>query len=185
MNEERAPYSEEPMSAAGNGSERASHLREGVPESGRFVTDDARGAAELADLKDRLRWVSADFENLRKRFDRELARQRAQERAEGALQWLPVLDNLERALDHAGADGEALIEGVRAVRDQAVAVLAGLGFPRYEDVGHLFDPVHDEALGTVTDDQASGTVVATLRPGYGTEDAVLRPAGVIVSKGHD
>ena len=96
-----------------------------------------------------------------------------------------MLDNLERALDHAGADGEALIEGVRAVPRSGRCGARRARVPRCEDVGHLFDPVHDEALGTVTDDQASGTVVATLRPGYGTEDAVLRPAGVIVSKGHD
>jgi molecular chaperone GrpE len=125
----------------------------------------------------------ADLDNLRKRVDREIARQRAEERAQVAGEWLSVVDNLERALDHAGADPDALLDGVRAVRDQAVAILGRLGYPRYDDVGHPFDPARDQAVGATPSDAPPGTVVATLRPGYGTSEAVLRPAAVMVSRG--
>ena len=57
-----------------------------------------------------------------------------------AQRWLPVVDNLDRALDHAGADPDRVIDGVRAVRDQAVRVLAELGFPRRDDAGEKFGP---------------------------------------------
>ena len=64
-----------------------------------------------------------------------------------AAEWLPVLDNLDLALAHAAADPAAIIEGVRAVRDQAVGVLARLGFPRRDDLGANFDPARHEAIG--------------------------------------
>ena len=60
--------------------------------------------------------------------------------------WLPVVDNLERALEHAAADPAAIVEGVQAVRDQALGVLAGLGFPRRDDTGAPFDPARHEAV---------------------------------------
>jgi molecular chaperone GrpE len=141
------------------------------------------GSREVVALEAQLRRALADLDNLRKRVDREMARQRAEDRAQIAREWLPVVDNLERALDHAGGDPDALLDGVRAVRDQAVAVLARLGYPRYDDVGRPFDPARDEAVGATPSDAPPGTVVATLRPGYGTSEAVLRPAAVMVSRG--
>jgi molecular chaperone GrpE len=126
----------------------------------------------------------ADLENLRKRYVRELSRETAAERARVAAQWLPVVDNLERALEHAKADPSALIEGVRAVWEQAVGVLSRLGFPRFDDVGEPFDPSRHEAVSAVENDDApNGTVVGSAWPGYGTGDTLLRPAGVVVAKG--
>ena len=81
-----------------------------------------------------------------------------------------MVDNLERALEHAGPDDDALVDGVRAVRDQAVAILARLGFPRYDDVGRPFDPARHEAVGAIPSDAPPGTVVAVIRPGYGTAE---------------
>jgi molecular chaperone GrpE len=141
------------------------------------------GSGEVAALEAQLRRALADLDNLRKRVDREMARQRAEDRAQIAREWLPVVDNLERALDHAGGDPDAVLDGVRAVRDQAVAILARLGYPRYDDLGRPFDPARDEAVGATPSDAPPGTVVATLRPGYGTSEAVLRPAAVMVSRG--
>ena len=66
----------------------------------------------------------------------------------GGGDWLPVLDNLDLALAHAGADPGAIIDGVRAVRDQARAVLQRLGFPRRDDLGAVFDPARHEAVGS-------------------------------------
>jgi molecular chaperone GrpE len=98
-------------------------------------------------------------------------------------EWLPVVDNLERALEHAVVNPEAVIDGLQAVRDQAVATLDRLGYPRYDDVGHRFDPERDEAVGTTVANAPEGTVVTAVRPGYGADENILRPAAVIVSRG--
>lgn len=130
-----------------------------------------------------LRRALADLDNLRKRYERELARVRSLERAAVAAEWLPIVDDLERALDHSDGDGAALQEGVRAVYDQAVALLGRLGFPRFDDVGEPFDPHRHEAVGVVDDETAPGTVIGIVRPGYDGLGTVLRPAGVVVSRG--
>ncbi len=139
--------------------------------------------AELAAMEARLRRTLADLDNLRKRVDREIARERAAERAAVAARWLNVVDNLDRALEHAGPDSNALVDGVRAVRDEAVGILAQLGFPRYEDVGRPFDPARHEALSAMPADAPPGAVLAVIRPGYGGAENILRPAGVVVSRG--
>ena len=73
------------------------------------------------------------------------------ERARVAGEWLPVLDNLELALAHADADPAVIIDGVRAVRDQAAGVLQRLGFPRRDDLGTVFDPSRHDAVGSRAD----------------------------------
>ncbi|MCW2850105.1 MAG: GrpE protein [Marmoricola sp.] len=139
--------------------------------------------AEIAELDDRWRRTAAELDNFRKRCAQELVRAREQERARTATKWLPVLDNLERALDHASSsDHGQLVEGLRAVQQQAVTVLADLGYPRREDVGVAFDPAVHEAVGTVADEElVPGTVASVVRPGYGSNGEVLRPAAVVVA----
>jgi molecular chaperone GrpE len=150
-----------------------------------------RAATSEGPAEDALRRALADLDNLRKRYDRELARERDTERRRVAAAWLPVVDNLDRALDDAESneqagpgriDCEGLLEGVRAVRLLAIEVLTGLGFPRFDDVGKRFDPQRDEALSAV-DGDPPGMVVGTVRPGYGAGEDVLRPSGVVVSRG--
>jgi molecular chaperone GrpE len=135
----------------------------------------------VAALEDRLRRALADLDNLRKRHARELDRERAAAANRVAASWLPVLDNLDLALSHADADPSAIVDGVRAVRDQALAVLASLGFSRYDEVGVPFDPTRHEVVNVVDDSEAEpGTVVRVLRPGYGTAERQLRPGAVTV-----
>jgi molecular chaperone GrpE len=145
--------------------------------------DDRRSSdAALAEMEDRWRRALADLDNVRKRHQRELEQARAGERELVAAEWLPVVDNLELALAHAGADPTAIIEGVRAVRDMAVGVLGSLGFARYDEVGGAFDPARHEAVGTTAREEvAPGTVVGVVRPGYGNGERLLRPAAVIVA----
>ncbi|MFD8394466.1 nucleotide exchange factor GrpE [Streptomyces sp. NPDC059680] len=139
--------------------------------------------AAIQELEDRWRRALADLDNLRKRHARELERERAVERSRTAAAFLPVLDNLELALTHAGADPGAIVEGVRAVRDQAVNVLELLGYPRHAETGVAFDPARHEVVGVVQDpDVPPGTVVEVLRPGYGDGERQLRPAAVTVAK---
>lgn len=154
-----------------------------VPVDTKSTVDDERTVAEL---EDRWRRALADLDNLRKRYARELERERAAERARVAGAWLPVLDNLELALDHArrdlSHDSGPLAQGLLAVRDQAIVVLAGLGYERHDETGIPFDPERHEAVVARADDHVpSGTVIEVLRPGYGDGDRQLRPAAVVVS----
>ncbi len=153
-----------------------------TPGTGDLSRQVAELQAEVALLDDRWRRALADLDNLRKRVTGESERQRADERARVAEAWLPVLDHLELALAHADADPRSVVDGVRAVRDQAVTVLDRLGFPRHDEVGVAFDPARHEAVAAVTDPQVpAGTVVEVTRPGYGDGERQLRPAAVIVA----
>lgn len=139
--------------------------------------------AQAPDLEDRYLRALADLDNLRKRYRRDLTRELAAERGRLAADWLPVVDNLELALDHAdGSTDEALVQGIRAVHEQAVATLARLGFARFDAIGTAFDPAIHDAVSAVPDEAPPGTVIAVVRPGYGSSEALLRPAGVVVAK---
>jgi molecular chaperone GrpE len=144
--------------------------------------DQADVPAQVAEMEDRWRRTAAELDNYRKRTARESAGQREDERAKVLARWLPVVDNLELALAHADGESDPVIAGIRAVRDQALAVLAEFGYPRYDDQGEAFDPNRHEAVGTVaSSEQPPGTVVHVVRPRYGDGGHVLRPAAVIVS----
>ncbi|MDG4751601.1 nucleotide exchange factor GrpE [Micromonospora sp. WMMD718] len=141
-----------------------------------------------AELQDRWRRAVADLDNLRKRYERQLAEQARTERARTAAAFLPVLDNLELALQHAAADPASIVAGVQAVREQAVHTLAGLGYQRIDAVGERFDPARHEAAQAVPagDGVQPGTVAAVLRPGYTDRDGtLLRPAVVAVARNDD
>ena len=150
----------------------------------------ASAEAELAELRSRVEEVEdlrlralADLDNLRKRCAIRVGQAAADTRASVAAEWLPVVDNLDRALDNSLADPETIIEGVRSVRDQALQVLASLGYPRREDIGTSFDPARHDAIAAQADpDVAAGTVIDVVRPGYGNGDHQLRPAQVVVAK---
>jgi molecular chaperone GrpE len=138
--------------------------------------------AELAKIEDRWRRSVADLDNLRKRYARELDRERSAERSRVAAAWLPVVDNLERAIAHAGDQSDAVVEGVRSILGEALQVLEHLGYPRDAESGMPFDPERHEVVGVVEHDSAPGTVVEVLRPGYGQGSSQLRPAAVVVSR---
>jgi molecular chaperone GrpE len=143
---------------------------------------DRAAGPSAAELEDRWLRAVAELDNLRKRHARELESVRAEERRRVSAAWLPVLDHLDAALEHADADPESIVEGVRAVRDQAVGLLAGLGYPRDEELGVPFDPRRHEVVSVVRDPDAEpGTVVGMLRPGYGEAGHQLRPGAVAVA----
>jgi molecular chaperone GrpE len=147
-------------------------------ETGQVASD------RTADLEDRLRRALADADNMRKRCERQVVDARADERARVAAAWLPIVDNLERALEHADADSGAVIDGIRVVRDQAVALLGSLGFQRHDETDVPFDPQLHEAVSVLADgDAPAGTVLRVLHPGYGEGARQLRPAAVVVAGG--
>ena len=133
--------------------------------------------------------TQADFENYRKRVARESAQ--AQDRGIQALarELLPSIDNLDRALEEAGAresdaGDEALLQGVRLVRSEIAAALARVGIESFSPLGEAFDPVLHEAMATIQPDggeTASGTVVEVYQPGYRLGEGIIRPARVVVA----
>ena len=130
-----------------------------------------------------LKRVAADFENYRKRVarDQEGLVARAHERLVKEL--LPVLDDLERALEAAAQHEEAkLEEGVRLVHRELVEALAREGLVEVETEGQ-FDPHVHEALVSQPSEQEDGSVIEVLQKGYRLGDRVLRPARVVVSQG--
>jgi molecular chaperone GrpE len=147
------------------------------------VASQADSDDELAKVEDRWRRAVADLDNLRKRYARELDRERAAERSRVAGAWLPIVDNLERAIAHSGDQSDAVVDGVRSVLGEALQVLEQLGYPRDAESGVPFDAQRHEVVGVVEHgDSAPGTVVEVLRPGYGQGSSQLRPAAVVVSR---
>ncbi len=140
---------------------------------------------ELKQANDRILRMAADFDNTRKRLDRE--------KTEGVLYanesilrgLLPVLDNLERALEHGDKDEncQGVIEGVRMTLKSFLDVLAKYGVNQFESIGQPFDPNRHEA---VTQEQTSEypdmTVTKEFHKGYMLRERLLRPAMVGVAR---
>jgi molecular chaperone GrpE len=178
--------------AAATASEQAKQPQRASADSGRPASQGAPAGAEaeVAELRSRVSEAEdlrlralADLDNFRKRCAAQVERAATDARAAVAAEWLPVVDNLDRALEHSEADPDVIIEGVRTVRDQALRVLASLGYPRRDDVGATFDPARHDAIAVRSDpDVAAGTVIQVVRPGYGNGDGQLRPAQVVVAK---
>jgi molecular chaperone GrpE len=140
-------------------------------------------AARIAELEDARLRALADLDNMRKRCAAQIRRADEEARAAVATQWLPVIDSLDLALAHATADPATIVDGVEAVREQALGVLARLGFPRRDDRGARFDPTRHEAVATRPDPGTEADMVAeVVRPGYGDGDHQLRPAQVVVAR---
>ena len=128
---------------------------------------------------DALQRLKAEFENSRKRWERERVRilETASERI--VVELLPVLDNLDRALE---AEGD-IHEGVRAIRDQLVAVLGKEGLLPLASDGQPFDPnVHEAVMGQPSEEHEEGTILQTFQRGYALNGKPIRPAKVVVAK---
>jgi len=138
---------------------------------------------ERDEYLDALQRLKAEFENYRKRVSRDQADfvTRASERL--VKQLLPVLDDLERALEAAAEHEEAkLEEGVRLVYRSLADALAKEGLVEVETDG-AFDPHTQEALLAQPSEADEGSVIQVLQKGYKLGDRVLRPARVVVSRG--
>jgi molecular chaperone GrpE len=144
----------------------------------------ARAAeSKLAELADALRRGRAETEAVRSRLERDQATRVREALGRSFGQVLVALDNLERALEHAG--DSPLADGVRLVQRQILDALAAEGLERIEVLGLPFDPNVAEAVATcpaATPEQAS-TVVAEIRAGYRLGDRIVRPAQVQVAMG--
>ena len=136
--------------------------------------------AEREHLLDRLARLQAEFENARKRADREKADYRDYATANVIEQFLPVLDNFELALKAKGS-AEQLRSGVELIIKQMGEVLRQLQVTPVPAVGEEFDPRYHEALGSVErEDLPDHSIAEEIRRGYKLRDRLLRPSMVRV-----
>jgi molecular chaperone GrpE len=156
----------------------------------RVEAEAARFQAERADLLDKLTRRQADFENYRKRVERERAETYNRAVSDLVAPLLPVVDNLRRALDaeslvQAGESKEFrhFLQGVELIYRQLNSVLENLGITAVPTVGEPFDPHVHEAVATVeSDEYGPDTVTEELARGYRLGDKLIRPAMVKVAK---
>jgi molecular chaperone GrpE len=138
---------------------------------------------ELLDVRDRYLRTLADFENYRKRADREKADFFKYALAGTIKDLLPVLDNFDRALEHA-EEGDDFHKGVSLIYKQLFDVLRKHGLKPIDESGVHFDPNIHEAVVTEEDPSVPAhTVVTILQKGYYLHDRLLRPALVKVAVG--
>ena len=156
----------------------------------RAVEDQIEAAKKQAtDASERLVRLQADWDNYRRRTatERLAEKERAAEKLVCAL--LPVLDDMERALDHAGnADGDdqmqSFVDGVSAVHDKMLDILAKEGVEPIDPAGQAFEPLSHQAGGRVEDKDAyDETVAQVYQKGYKMGEKVIRTAMVTVTFG--
>ncbi len=147
----------------------------------RLERDLAETERRLSDALLRQRELVTEQELARLRVEREARREIARSKGQLIAEILPVLDDLDRAI--AAADGEpgALRRGVELVRASFLDRLRALGVERDDPTGSQFDPSRHDAV-SVAPGAVTGSVLATVSPGYSLGDEVLRPARVVVAR---
>jgi molecular chaperone GrpE len=146
------------------------------------LDEKTRESSEYFDKWLRLR---AEMENFKKRMQKEKADSLKFGHEELLKALLPILDNLNRAIDHGKNAGEnsPLLAGVEMVRKEFLDTLERFGVKPIRAEGEVFDPEKHEAISQEESDLEANRVVAAVQNGYSYHDRLLRPAKVIVSKG--
>ncbi|MGD9695986.1 MAG: nucleotide exchange factor GrpE [Thermoleophilia bacterium] len=144
------------------------------------------GLAAVAEERDRyldqLLRLKAEFDNYRKRTERDRQAQALGATRDVVKGLLPVMDNLERAVAALGDQGEGIVAGLEMVRGQLAGLLEGHGVREIEAAGREFDPSVHEAIAQVpAPGTPGGTVIEVVEKGYRHVDHVLRPTRVVVS----
>ena len=152
------------------------------------IREDLAGLRARAQERDQflalLQRTQADFENYQKRTQRERESERRYWHGAFALDLLPVIDNLDRAMTAAKQAGESgpLVQGVGMVQTQLLDMLKRHGITPIDALGKPFDPnLHQAIMQQPSPDHPAQTVIQVLQQGFMIHDRVLRPAGVIVS----
>lgn len=149
------------------------------------AADPAVLAAERNDFKDRLLRMTAEFDNYRKRVDRERRELSEAAAADLIRDLLPIIDDLERAMAAAAGTStdSALVKGIELSHRQLIEQLRRRGIEPMDSIGQMFDPQVHEAVGSVpADGRPDGEIVAEFRKGYRAGGRLLRPAMVQVAK---
>jgi len=139
-------------------------------------------AEECAELKDKYLRLYAEFENYKKRMQKDKEQLLKYSNEDLILEILPSVDHLEIALKHK-EERNGLIEGVEMTLRELLRTLEKFGLKRMETLGKEFDPqFHDAMAIKETEDSEEGIVLEEMRSGYIYKDKVIRPALVCVSK---
>lgn len=153
---------------------------------GNIPSSDEAASTEVADLNDRLLRLHAEMQNLRNRTSREIADERKYASLPVVRDLLPVVDNIDRAIEAAEKAGEAenLLSGFRLVKQQLHSILAQHKCEPIQADGQEFDPhFHQAILQQPSAEVPAGHVMLVAQTGYKIHDRVVRPAQVIVSSG--
>jgi molecular chaperone GrpE len=128
----------------------------------------------------------SEFDNAKARIGREVSKDLKRNRREMIVEFLEVVDNLDRAFDAAkeGQDPSAVIQGVSLLRELVLEKLRSFGVRRMQTLGQGFNPSLHEALTVVPvdDPEQDGRIVGVIREGYHFDDEILRPAAVAVAR---
>jgi molecular chaperone GrpE len=138
---------------------------------------------ELAREHDMYLRALADFENYRRRVERDRSTAARSGKRDVILPLLDVLDGFDRALSHIGDQPSSVVQGLQALHRKMLAVLEAQGVTPFQSVGEAFNPELHDAIGSVESDEfESGAVADELQRGYRWGDDVLRPARVRVTR---
>jgi molecular chaperone GrpE len=166
------------------GSQRGGNSANSDPEAGGAdAAETAKLVGELDDLRQTLLRRQADFENYRKRVEKERADDSKRATARVIEGLIPIIDGFEHALAaHGAKEYENYRRGFELIYKQLVENVTKLGAERIDPVGKQFDPHQHQAMDRLeTNDHEDGTVVQTFQPGYVFHGRVLRPAMVRVA----
>ena len=134
---------------------------------------------ELADTKDQLLRITAEYANFRKRSEKEKQDAYAFAKSETIKELLPVIDNLERALASESEDYESLKKGVELTFNNLVGTLGKLGVEIFGTPGDEFDPnLHNAVMHIEDENYKNGEIVDVFQKGYKINDKIVRPAMV-------
>ncbi|MGD9572774.1 MAG: nucleotide exchange factor GrpE [Thermoleophilia bacterium] len=148
------------------------------------AADLERVSAERDEYLDALLRLKAEFDNYRKRADRDRQAISVGATRDVVRGLLPVMDNLERAVAALGDQGEGIVAGLEMVRGQLAGLLTGHGVEEIPAHGEQFDPTIHEAIASVpAPGHAEGTVVEVVEKGYRHSEHVLRPTRVVIATG--
>ena len=181
------PVSDPGLSLAGESSASSPPAGDASESEAQAVEEDFEKLLEDANQQkeeylELARRTKADFENFRKRVASDVQAAQARGKAEIAREVIDAVDNLERALEAADGDGEALRSGVEMVLGSLRETLQRQGIEVVDPGGEKFDPNQHEALSTMpVEGTESGTVVEVMQKGYRMGEQLIRPARVVVS----
>jgi molecular chaperone GrpE len=154
-------------------------------ELSRAEEERQKAKVEADNNMNKLRYLMADFDNYRKRMERQVESKINQGKAELILKFVSIHDDLSRAIETAkqGKSDQVVIEGLEGILRNAETLFDAEGVKEIETIGTPFDPnIHDAISFKYDDTVPENTVIAEIRKGYMMSDKVLRPSLVEISK---
>ncbi len=161
--------------------EENKETNEEVKQEENEVKSEETKSNELEELNDRYKRLFAEFENYKKRTQKESISKRAEITADVVMSILPVVDNLEKAVE-VKIENNAYQDGIKLILRQLSDILKKFGMEEIETVGHQFDPELHEAVSHIEDqEKGPNEIVQEYRKGYKIGTKVVRHAMVVVA----